>query len=289
MRLQSFLAQAGISSRRSIVAELEAGKVKVNGEVVRISSYPIFPDKDEVTYLDQLVTISRSKLYFIFNKPRGVITTAKDTHGRKAVLDYFKDVKARLYPVGRLDQDTTGLLLLTNDGELANKLMHPRYGVEKVYEAVLNQEATKEQIQQLEQGVIIEGEKTAPCKIKVLNTQDGKSKMEIVLHEGKKRQIRLMFQSVGIRVIDLHRKKYGPLDLRGLTPGQKRPLTVPELQALKNMTSSHQPGQVFRQHQIHARQALQKLRAQAANKGLDQLGADEIEEIIRKTRKARET
>ena len=113
--------------------------------------------------------------------------------------------------------------------------------------------------------------------------------MEIVLHEGKKRQIRLMFQSVGIRVIDLHRKKYGPLDLRGLTPGQKRPLTVPELQALKNMTSSHQPGQVFRQHQIHARQALQKLRAQAANKGLDQLGADEIEEIIRKTRKARET
>ena len=289
MRLQSFLAQAGVSSRRSIIAELEAGKVKVNGEVVRISSYPIFPDKDEVTYLDQLVTVSRSKLYFIFNKPRGVITTAKDTHGRKAVLDYFKDVKARLYPVGRLDQDTTGLLLLTNDGELANKLMHPRYGVEKVYEAVLNQEATKEQIQQLEQGVIIEGEKTAPCKIKVLNTQDGKSKMEIVLHEGKKRQIRLMFQSVGIRVIDLHRKKYGPLDLRGLTPGQKRPLTVPELQALKNMTSSHQPGQVFRQHQIHARQALQKLRAQAANKGLDQLGADEIEEIIRKTRKARET
>ena len=232
------MAQAGVSSRRSIVAELEAGKVKVNGEVVRISSYPIFPDKDEVTYLDQLVTVSRSKLYFIFNKPHGVITTAKDTHGRKTVLDYFKDVKARLYPVGRLDQDTTGLLLLTNDGDLANKLMHPRYGVEKIYEAVLSQEATKEQIQQLEQGVIIEGEKTAPCKIKILNAQDGKSKMEIVLHEGKKRQIRLMFQSVGIRVIDLHRKKYGPLDLRGLTPGQKRPLTGPELQLLKNTNSS---------------------------------------------------
>ena len=237
MRLQSFLAQAGVSSRRSIVAELEAGKVKVNGDVVRIPSYPIFPDKDEVKYMDQVVTLSVSKLYFIFNKPRGVITTAKDTHGRKTVLDYFKDVKARLYPVGRLDQDTTGLLLVTNDGDLANKLMHPSYGVEKVYEAVLNQEATQEQIRQLEQGVLVEGEKTAPCKIKILNAHSGTSKTEIVLHEGKKRQIRVMFQSIGIRVLNLHRKKYGPLDLEGLAPGKKRPLTGVEIQTLKNLSA----------------------------------------------------
>lgn len=240
MRLQSFLAQAGVASRRGIVAELEAGKVKVNGEVVRIPSYPIFPDKDEVKYLDQVVTLSGNKLYFIFNKPRGIITTAKDTHGRKTVLDYFKDVKARLYPVGRLDQDTTGLLLITNDGDLANKLMHPRYGVEKLYEAILDREVAREQIQPLERGVVIEGEKTAPCKIKILNVRGRTSKVEIVLHEGRKRQIRLMFQSIGIRVIHLHRKKYGPLDLRGLAPGKKRPLIATEIQMLKNLTQPDQ-------------------------------------------------
>jgi pseudouridine synthase len=240
MRLQSFLAQAGVASRRSIVAELEVGKVKVNGDVVRIPSYPIFPDKDEVKYMDQVVTLSGNKLYFVFNKPRGIITTAKDTHGRKTVLDYFKDVKARLYPVGRLDQDTTGLLLLTNDGDLANKLMHPRYGVKKLYEAVLSQELTQDQISQLEQGVVIEGEKTAPCKMKILNVRDKTSKVEVVLHEGKKRQIRLMFQSIGIRVLNLHRKKYGPLDLRGLTPGKKRPLNAAEIQMLKNLSQSRE-------------------------------------------------
>ncbi|MBI4394694.1 MAG: rRNA pseudouridine synthase, partial [Candidatus Omnitrophica bacterium] len=201
MRLQSFLAQAGISSRRSVIEELEAGKVKVNGEVVRIPSYPIFPDKDKVTYLDQEVRLSSRKAYFIFNKPRGVITTAEDTHGRKTVLDYFKHVKERIYPVGRLDQDTTGLLLLTNDGELANKLMHPRFGVEKVYEALLDKEISKDKVIQLEQGVVIEGVKTSPCKIRILGTGEEKSKVEIILHEGRKRQIRNMFLAIGIRVL----------------------------------------------------------------------------------------
>ncbi len=237
MRLQSFLSQAGISSRRSIVQELEAGKVKVNGEVVRISSYPIFPGKDHVTYLDQEVTLSPKRLYFIFNKPRGVITTAKDTHDRKTVLDYFKDVKARLYPVGRLDQDTTGLLLITNDGDLAHKLMHPSYGVEKIYEAVIDKEISKEEIKQLEQGIVIEEVKTAPCKIKTLSVRDGKSKVEIILHEGRKRQIRNMFQVIGMKVLHLHRKRYGPLNLKGLTPGKSRLLTDEELKMLLNVIS----------------------------------------------------
>ncbi|MBI4358404.1 MAG: rRNA pseudouridine synthase [Candidatus Omnitrophica bacterium] len=273
MRLQSFLAQAGVASRRSVVQELEAGKVKVNGEVVRIPSYPIFPNKDEVTYEGRPLKLSENKLYFIFNKPRGVITTAKDTHGRKTALDYFKDVKARLYPVGRLDQDTTGLLLLTNDGDLAHKLMHPRYGVQKVYEAVLNQEVTKEQIQQLERGVKIEEGKTAPCKIRILTapskvvipesfnrestfldsrqrhsgmtaeathagmTRVPRSRVEITLHEGRKRQIRVMFESIGIRVVHLHRKRYGPLHLKGLTPGKYRPLINSEIHLLRSVVS----------------------------------------------------
>ncbi|MBI4000064.1 MAG: rRNA pseudouridine synthase [Candidatus Omnitrophica bacterium] len=237
MRLQSFLSQAGISSRRSVIQELEDGKVKVNGEVVRIPSYPIFPGKDQVTYLDQEVTLYSRKTYFIFNKPRGVITTAKDTHGRKTVLDYFKNMKERLYPVGRLDQDTTGLLLLTNDGDLANKLMHPRFGVEKVYEALLDQEVSKEKISQLESGVVIEGIKTSPCKIKILSVRDGKSRVEIVLHEGRKRQIRNMFQAIGIKVVHLHRKRYGPLNLKGLTPGKSRLLTSEELTMLLKAVS----------------------------------------------------
>ncbi|MBI4372816.1 MAG: rRNA pseudouridine synthase [Candidatus Omnitrophica bacterium] len=232
MRLQSFLSRAGISSRRSVTQELEAGKIKVNGEVIRIPSYPIFLGKDHVTYLDQEVKLSSRKAYFLFNKPRGVITTAKDTHGRKTVLDYFKNVKERIYPVGRLDLDTTGLLLLTNDGELAHKLMHPSFGVEKAYEALLDQEVSAEQISQLSDGVMIEGIKTSPCHIQVLNTRDGKSKVEIILHEGRKRQIRNMFQAIGIHVIHLHRKRYGPLDLRGLTPGKSRLLTDQEIRAL---------------------------------------------------------
>ncbi len=241
MRLQSFLSQSGVASRRSVIDELEAGKVKVNGEVVRIPSYPIYPDKDEVKYEGQIVKLSSQKLYFIFNKPRGVITTAKDTHGRKTVSDFFKHVKERLYPVGRLDQETTGLLLLTNDGDLANKLMHPRYGINKVYEALIDREISKEGVEKLKKGVTIKDEEgefqTAPCEIRVLNSREGKSKVEIELHEGHKRQIRLMFKSLGIHVIYLHRKFYGPLNLKGLTPGKFRPLNSQEVLLLKKLVS----------------------------------------------------
>ena len=235
MRLQSFLARAGITSRRSVIQELEAGKVKVNGEVVRIPSYPIYPGKDQITYLGRGVTLSQNKLYFMFHKPRGVITTVKDTHGRKTVIDYFKDVKERLYPVGRLDQDTTGLLLLTNDGDLAHRLMHPRYGVEKVYEAILNKEISPQDLKRLEEGVIIEGDKTAPCKIKVLNVRTGTCTVEVTLHEGKKRQIRVMFELLGIGVLHLHRKRYGSLNLKGLAPGKSRPLSDLEIETLRRI------------------------------------------------------
>ena len=232
MRLQSFLARSGVASRRNVVGEIESGKIKVNGDIVRIPSYPIFPERDRVTYLDQDVTLEK-KIYFLFHKPKGVITTAEDTHGRKTVLDYFKNVPARLYPVGRLDQDTTGLLILTNDGDLAHRLTHPRFGVEKVYEALLDKEIIKPEIERLEKGIVIEGEQTAPCRIKILSTRFGKSKVEITLHEGKKRQIRVMFQSVGYQVLHLHRKRYGPLNLKGLTPGQSRPLEAREIEALR--------------------------------------------------------
>ena len=231
MRLQSFLSKAGVSSRRSVVSELEAGKVKVNGEIVRTPSHPVFPDRDEVTYLDKPVKFTEKK-YYLFYKPPGVISTAKDTHGRKTVLDYFKDEKERIYPVGRLDQDTTGLLLLTNDGDLANQLTHPRYGVKKIYEAVLNRAVSAEEIKKLEAGVILDGEKTAPCEIKKIRDA-AQNKVQVTLHEGRKRQIRLMFQSLGIKVLNLHRAFYGPLNLNGLRPGERRLLSAFELVLLR--------------------------------------------------------
>lgn len=255
MRLQAYLSQSGVASRRSVIDELEAGKVKVNGEVVRIPSYPIWPGKDEVTYEGQPVTLSSNKLYFIFNKPRGVISTAQDTHGRKTVLDFFKHVKERLYPVGRLDQETTGLLLITNDGDMANKLMHPKYGIAKIYEALLDREITSDEVNTLKAGVVLkdeEGEfKTAPCQIKILNARDGKSKVEVELHEGHKRQIRLMFKSVGINVIYLHRKFYGPLNLKGLTPGKSRPLNQQEVLLLKQIVSGEAPAGKPRQQNFN--------------------------------------
>jgi len=256
MRLQSFLSRAGITSRRNVLEELEAGRVKVNGEVVRIPSYPIFPDKDEVLYLDQKVSLSsRKTVYYVFHKPRGVITTAKDTHGRKTVLDYFKDVKERLYPVGRLDQDTTGLLILTNDGDLTHRLSHPRFGIEKVYEALVDRELSKPDLEPLERGIVLEGIKTAPCRIKLLSVRDGRSKIEVILHEGRKRQVRLMFESIGAKVIHLHRKRYGPLTLKGLPPGKSRLLTDSEIDALRR--SSTHPNEkasvIARQHSRHGR------------------------------------
>ena len=237
MRLQSFLARSGVASRRNVLEEIEAGKVKVNGSIVRIPSYPIFPDRDRVSYCDQEVKLEE-KVYYLFNKPKGVITTVEDTHGRKTVLDYFKDVKERLYPVGRLDQDTTGLLILTNDGDLGLSLTHPRYEVEKVYEAVLDKELSKEHLDQLQSGVPIEEHKTAPCRMCILNARFGKSKVEVVLHEGRKRQIRLMFQSLGYKVLHLHRKRYGPLSLKGLTPGKYRVLEASEVEALRRVIAS---------------------------------------------------
>jgi 23S rRNA pseudouridine2605 synthase len=239
MRLQSYLSQAGISSRRSVVDALKEGKVKVNGEVVRIPSYPIFPGKDSVFFEAVEVKLQNKKrVYFLFHKPAEIVTTVQDTHGRKTVLDFFKDVSERLYPVGRLDKDTTGLILLTNDGELTNRLTHPRYGVEKIYEVSLDKKIGSSETAQLERGVVIEGTKTANCTIKILGEEKQGDRVEVVLHEGRKRQIRQMFELVGFKVVALHRKKYGPITLDNLKAGDRRPLNDSEVQALRDIAFS---------------------------------------------------
>ena len=229
MRLQSFLSKAGIASRRGVVEDIQAGKVSVNGEMVDMPSHAVDPDQDVVLFNGRRV-ILRKKAYFMFHKPKGIISSVTDPHHRATVLDFFRHVADRIFPVGRLDQDSTGLLLLTNDGELTFQLTHPKFGVKKVYDVFLDRKIARNDVRRLEQGVFIQGYKTAPCTIKV-NPYHGKQ-LEIIMGEGRKRQIRLMFASLGYQVMELHRKAYGPLTLNELKPGKSRKLTETEVELL---------------------------------------------------------
>lgn len=234
-RLQKVIAQAGVASRRKAEKLITAGVVKVNGKVVTELGTKVEPsDKIEV---DGVPIESESLHTYLFYKPRGVISSANDDKGRKTVVDFFEDVPYRLYPVGRLDYDTSGLLLMTNDGELANRLMHPRHEVPKVYVAKITGVLTPEEIHSLTHGVRIDGKKTAPAKLKILRT-DTKKKFQIVqltIHEGHYHQVKRMFQAVGHLVDKLSREKYAFLTLKSLTSGEYRELTHEEVHKLKNM------------------------------------------------------
>ena len=234
-RLQKVIAQAGVASRRKAEKLITAGAVKVNGKIVTELGTKVEPsDKIEVNG----VPIESESLHtYLFYKPRGVISSANDDKGRKTVVDFFEDIPDRLYPVGRLDYDTSGLLLMTNDGELANKLMHPRHEVPKVYVAKITGVLTPEEIHSLTHGVRIDGKKTAPAKLKILRT-DTKKKFQIVqltIHEGHYHQVKRMFQAVGHLVDKLSREKYAFLTLKSLTSGEYRELTHEEVHKLKNI------------------------------------------------------
>lgn len=234
-RLQKVIAQAGVASRRKAEKLITAGAVKVNGKIVTELGTKVEPsDKIEVNG----VPIESESLHtYLFYKPRGVISSANDDKGRKTVVDFFEDTPYRLYPVGRLDYDTSGLLLMTNDGELANKLMHPRHEVPKVYVAKITGVLTPEEIHSLTHGVRIDGKKTAPAKLKILRT-DTKKKFQIVqltIHEGHYHQVKRMFQAVGHLVDKLSREKYAFLTLKSLTSGEYRELTHEEVHKLKNI------------------------------------------------------
>lgn len=234
-RLQKVIAKAGVASRRKAEKLITAGVVKVNGKVVRELGTKAAPsDKIEV---DGVPIESESLHTYLFYKPRGVISSANDDKGRKTVVDFFEDVPYRLYPIGRLDYDTSGLLLMTNDGELANQLMHPRHEVPKVYVAKITGVLTPEEIHSLTHGVRIDGKKTAPAKLKILRTDTNK-KFQIVqltIHEGHYHQVKRMFQAVGHLVDKLSREKYAFLTLKSLTSGEYRELTHEEVHKLKNM------------------------------------------------------
>jgi pseudouridine synthase len=240
-RLQVALARHGLASRRGVVELIESGKITVNGAVVREKGHRVQPgDVLAVEGRELSLEESREKRTFLFYKPKGVMTTLQDPHAEKTVADYFQDISTRLFPVGRLDRDTTGLLLMTNDGDLAFRLTHPKFGVQKRYAVRVEGVVTPEKAQTIAKGVDLEEGRTAPCYVKIEDASAKETILTVVLHEGKKRQIRRVFDSIGHRVLQLERIQYGPLGLGNLRPGQKRELKPSEIQALERATQA--PG-----------------------------------------------
>ncbi|KRO10695.1 ribosomal large subunit pseudouridine synthase B [Paucilactobacillus hokkaidonensis] len=230
------MAEAGIASRRKSEELITAGHVKVNGDLVTTLGTKV-TSKDDVVV--DGVPLNRAKLvYYLLNKPRGVISSAHDEKGRKTVVDILADeVTTRIYPVGRLDYDTTGLLLLTNDGELANKLTHPKYEVDKTYVAKVKGIPSNDELKQLRLGVKIDGKKARPAKANILNSDSkkGTSIISVTIHEGHNHQVKKMFEAIGHEVLKLHRESYGFLTLKGVPAGQWRELKTSEVQQLRKL------------------------------------------------------
>jgi 23S rRNA pseudouridine2605 synthase len=225
MRLNAWLARAGVASRRGADELIKAGRVTVNGKPGQLNT---FVESRDRVQLDGRTLTRQELAYVLLNKPPGVVTTARDPQGRPTVVGLVGH-RLRIVPVGRLDADTTGALLLTNDGELAHRLAHPRYEVDKVYVAEVEGDPSRDTLAALEQGVELDDGRTAPARARRL----GPGRVELVLHEGRKHQVKRMLAAVGHPVRHLHRSRYGPLTLKGLEPGEWRELTRDEVAALR--------------------------------------------------------
>lgn len=230
-RLQKVIANAGYCSRRKAEEIILAGKVMVNGEKVLELGRKVEPT--DIISIDGMMLKREEKEYILLHKPRGVVTTTSDEHGRKTVLDLIETEK-RLYPVGRLDYDTTGILLLTNDGELANLLMHPKNKIDKVYIAKIRGFLSKDEVNKLSSGVIIDKQKTAPAKVRVrkYDKKTNTSMVEITIHEGKNHQVKNMFLTIGHEVLKLRRERIAFLDINNLKSGEYRYLNPKEVKKL---------------------------------------------------------
>lgn len=235
MRLQKYLADCGVASRRKCEELISQGLVRVNGESVTQMGSTVDPERDTVTYKGKKVSPQKSKVYIMLNKPAGVVSTCSDDKGRATVMELVQDVKERLYPVGRLDFTTEGLLLMTNDGELANVLTHPKHSVEKKYLAVIGGAVTDDEIKKLEGGVDLDGYKTNRAIFHVVSSSPDRTEILCVITEGKNRQLRRMFEAVGKEVKYLKRVGVGEIKLGNLKKGQYRRLTADEITYLQKM------------------------------------------------------
>jgi len=234
LRLNKYLAQCGLGSRRTNDLLIQKGKISVNDKIVTQLGMIIDESKDQIKFDGILLNAQEPKIYVLLNKPTGYVTTVKDQNSRKTVLDLI-DVKQRIFPVGRLDKNTEGLLLLTNDGPLCYHLTHPKFFVEKEYRLTIDRKISEKDIKKIESGIMIETGLTAPCKI-IPNKQDKSHRtLNIILHEGKKRQIRRMFETLGYSIARLIRIRFANLNLNDLNSGKWRFLSQNEIQYLKNL------------------------------------------------------
>ena len=235
VRLQKFLANAGVASRRNCEKLILSGYVTVNNKIITELGTKIDEKKDIVKYKGKRINLTEKNIYIMLHKPKNYITTTNDQFNRPTVLDLLPNFNERIFPVGRLDYDTSGLIILTNDGGLTYKLTHPKNNIDKTYVARIKGELTVNELNKLKRGIIIENYKTSPAKVKVLSQNKGYSDVEIIIHEGKNRQVRNMFDAVGHGVTELKRISLGNLNLESLTYGKFRVLNEQEIKYLQNL------------------------------------------------------
>jgi 23S rRNA pseudouridine2605 synthase len=236
MRINKFIAHAGVASRRKAEELIKRGLVTINGKVVTELATTV--KSGDSVEIEGSPIYNEEKVYYLLNKPRGVISSVSDEKGRKTVLDLFPHVKERIYPVGRLDWDTTGLILLTNDGDFTDAMIHPRNEIDKVYLARVKGIATKENLRPLTRGIVIDGKKTQPAHYTIIKVDPEKNRsvVELTIHEGRNHQVKKMFESVGLLVDKLSRTSFGNLNLTGLRPGESRRLNKKEISQLHNLS-----------------------------------------------------
>lgn len=234
IRLQKLIAESGMCSRRKAEELIRQGRVKVNGHPVSIGDGATYNDVITVDGERIYVEKKRKKYYIMLNKPRGYVTTMSDELDRRCVTELLTGLDERVFPVGRLDRNSEGLLLFTNDGQFANDIMHPSKHISKTYRVTVRPDVTGEQLIQLSEGVVIDGKKTLPASVSVLTKEDGRVVLRIVIKEGRNRQIRKMCEAVGLEVARLRRTAIGPVKLGMLKPGTYRELTSEEVKALRN-------------------------------------------------------
>ena len=237
IRLQKHLSACGIASRRKAEELIESGKVRVNGRIATLGD-KVDPKRDKVTVRGKNVVAVTEKVYIMVNKPRGHVTTMSDEYDRKCVNDLVKDVGVKVFPVGRLDRDSEGLLLMTNDGELANSITHPSRHVNKTYRVTVGGTVNDEQIEKLTTGIMLDGRKTQPCDVFVVERKPDRTMLNFIIHEGRNRQIRRMCEAVGLDVLRLKRLEIAGVKLGGLKLGAWRNLNERELVRLTNISQS---------------------------------------------------